>query len=344
MTEGRELNDQAGATIPEALGESDAFLAFGARLSQVALVDRPVLLIGERGTGKEIAAIRLHYLSKRWNGPLVTLNCAALAPSLIESELFGHEAGAFTGAVRERAGRFEVASGGTLVLDEIGHIPLEAQVKILRVVEYGTFERVGGSQPVRVDTRIIGATNAHLPALVDQGKFLRDLLDRLSFEVLVLPPLRDRREDIPLLTNHFAARMAQELGRGGIPEFSEGAMQKLLDYSWPGNVRELKNAVERAVHASGSDRIDEIVFDPFASYPPQESAPAITSPQPASTSPTQQAEDSLPLTEAVKALEIRRMRQALTACRYNQRRAARHLGLTYHQFRGLYRKYTAELG
>ncbi len=306
-------------------------------------MDRPVLLVGERGTGKEIAAIRLHYLSKRWNGPLVTLNCAALAPSLIESELFGHEAGAFTGAVRERAGRFEVASGGTLVLDEIGHIPLEAQVKILRVVEYGRFERVGGSQPVRVDTRIIGATNAHLPALVDQGKFMRDLLDRLSFEVLVLPPLRDRREDIPLLTNHFAARMAQELGRVGIPEFSEAAMQKLLDYSWPGNVRELKNAVERAVHASGSDRIDEIVFDPFASYPPQESAPAITFPQPASTSPTQQTEDSLPLTEAVKALEIRRMRQALAACRYNQRRAAQHLGLTYHQFRGLYRKYAAEL-
>lgn len=330
---------QAGKSIPEALGQSEAFLAFSERLSRVAQVDRPVLLVGERGTGKELAAIRLHYLSGRWNGPLVTLNCAALAPTLIEAELFGHEAGAFTGAAGARAGRFEVASDGTLVLDEIGHIPLEAQVKILRVVEYGVFERVGGSHPVQVDTRIIGATNAHLPALVKEGRFLRDLLDRLSFEVLVLPSLRERREDIPLLANHFAARMTLELGRQGIPEFTDRAVRELLDYSWPGNVRELKNVVERAVFASPSDCVSEVVFDPFQSYPSPAQAPAESAAQSAAA----RAEDERPLPAAVAALEIRRLRGALAACRYNQRRAAKRLGLTYDQFRGLYRKHQAQL-
>ena len=332
-------------TLPEALGQSDAFLAFSARLSRVARVDRPVLLVGERGTGKELAAIRLHYLSRRWNGPLVTLNCAALSPTLIESELFGHEAGAFTGALRARAGRFETASSGTLVLDEIGHIPVEAQVKILRVVEYGVFERVGGSEPVRVDTRIIGSTNADLPALVRRGEFLRDLLDRLSFEVLILPPLRERSDDIPLLANHFAARMAQELGRKGIPQFTHEAMRRLLEHSWPGNVRELKNTVERAVYASDSDNISEMVFDPFESYTAPPPAPAVPERALPSEAPVRRRpEASLPLPEAVKALEIRRIRAALAASRYNQRRAAEHLGLTYHQFRGLYRKYAGEAG
>ena len=330
-------------SVPEALGQSEVFLAFQERLSRVAKVDRPVLLVGERGTGKEMAAIRLHYLSRRWNGPLVMLNCAALAPTLIEAELFGHERGAFTGAGRERAGRFEVASGGTLVLDEIGHIPLEAQVKILRVVEYGAFERVGGSHPIHVNVRIIGTTNADLPALAQEGRFLRDLLDRLSFEVLALPPLRDRREDIPLLTNHFAARMALELGREGIPEFTDAFMRTLLDYPWPGNVRELKNVVERAVYVSDSCRIEEVVLDPFETSEASEKGDAASPPDSApAQSPA--VEDTLPLSEAVKALEIRRVRQALAESRYNQKRAAALLGLTYHQFRGLYRKYSVELG
>ena len=333
---------QVRPAIPEALGESDAFLAFSERLSRVAAVNRPVLLIGERGTGKEMAAIRLHYLSPRWDGPLVTLNCAALTPTLIESELFGHEAGAFTGAVRARAGRFETASGGTLVLDEIAHIPIEAQVKILRVVEYGIFERVGGSDSAQVDTRIIGATNAHLPALVAEKRFLRDLLDRLSFEVLVLPPLRERREDIPLLANHFAARIMLELGREGILEFTDSAMRQLLNYSWPGNVRELKNVVERAVYASASDRVSEVEFDPFASYLP-EPARTVEAIAPVAAPPAPEADDSLPLPAAIRALETRRLRAALTACKYNQRRAAESLGITYHQFRGLYRKYLTEL-
>ena len=183
----------------EGLGQSEAFLDFQERLSRVAAVERPVLLIGERGTGKELAARRLHYLSQRWQGALITLNCAALSPSLIASELFGHERGAFTGAQQRRMGRFEAAHGGTFFLDEIGSIPLDAQEKILRVVEYGRFERVGSTTPVDVDVRIVGATNADLREMVQEGRFKQDLLDRLAFEVLYLPPLRARQGDILLV-------------------------------------------------------------------------------------------------------------------------------------------------
>ncbi len=158
-------------TEMDALGQSEAFLDFQESLSRVAPIDRPVLLIGERGTGKELAASRMHYLSRRWQGPFTALNCAALAPSLIEPELFGYEKGAFTGAVERRPGRFETADGGTLLLDEIGNIPLEVQAKILRVVEYGVFERVGSTRPVEVDVRIIGATNADLRAMAVEGRF-----------------------------------------------------------------------------------------------------------------------------------------------------------------------------
>ena len=206
----------------EALGQSESFLAFQEALSRAAKVDRPVLLVGERGTGKELAAARLHYLSPRWGEPLVALNCAALTPSLIESELFGHEAGAFTGAGQRRLGRFETAHQGTLFLDEIGNIPLTVQEKILRTVEYGSFERVGGSRPVEVDVRIVGATNADLPAMARAGRFKQDLLDRLSFEVLTLPPLRTRQGDALLLAEHFAQRMAAEMGWGGPPGFFPG--------------------------------------------------------------------------------------------------------------------------
>ena len=239
----------------EAIGQSDAFLLFQESLSKVAPVNRPVLLMGERGTGKELAAMRLHYLSPRWQEPLVTLNCAALSPTLIETELFGHEKGAFTGASQSRKGRFEAADGGTLFLDEIGNTPLEVQEKILRVVEYGTFERVGGSAPVEVDVRLVGATNVDLVTLTERGLFKRDLLDRLSFEVLFLPPLRNRLGDIRLLANHFAARMAFELGREEPPVFSENAMTLLEGYSWQGNVRELKNVIERAIILSNGEEI-----------------------------------------------------------------------------------------
>jgi len=356
----------------EALGQSKAFLEFQERLRQVAPIDRPVLLIGERGTGKEMAAQRLHFLSKRWGQPFVTLNCSALSPSLIESELFGHERGAFTGATQQRVGRFEAANGGTLFLDEISLIPLETQEKILRVVEYGSFERVGGTQPVQVDVRIIGATNTDLSIEAAQGRFKRDLLDRLSFEVLFLPPLRERTEDILLLAGFFASRMAFEMDREEIPQFSERAVADLLRYPWPGNIRELKNVVERAVYRAESDVIDEIDFDPFRSpyalpLPPRTPASAAVAGFPvggaaaASAGPTALAGTQAPsaaagefpppsspdaldlgglsLGDALGKVELHFLRRALKLARYNQRLAAKTIGLTYHQFRRLYRKY-----
>ena len=247
----------------EAIGQSDVFLEFQERLSRVAPVPRPVLLIGERGTGKELAAARLHYLSGRWQKPFVALNCAALSAALIESELFGYERGAFTGALQRRVGRFEAADGGTVFLDEIGNVPLEAQEKILRAVEYHAFERVGSVEAVGVDVRIVAATNADLPGLCAAGRFRPDLLDRLSFEVLALPPLRERRGDVQLLARHFAAEMAREIGRSDPPDFSPEAVAALDGYPWPGNVRELKNVVERAVCRSDGAEITAIVFDPF---------------------------------------------------------------------------------
>lgn len=332
--------------LPEAIGQSEAFLAFRECLSRVAPIERPVLLMGERGTGKELAAARLHYLSGRWKGPFVALNCAALTPSLIESELFGYEKGAFTGATQRRTGRFEAADGGTLFLDEIGSIPMEVQEKILRVVEYGGFERVGSSRGIEVDVRIIGATNADLAAMTEKGTFKRDLLDRLSFEVLFLPPLRERQEDIRVLAEHFAARMAYELEWQEVPLFSREALAELERYPWPGNIRELKNVVERAVYRSDASRIAAIVFDPF-----QGTRPALHARDRFSRGerPRQEARDSTgdlmkpPLKEAVRNLEVLRLRRALEQTRYHQKQAARLLGLTYHQFRGLLRKHRDSL-
>ena len=329
----------------EALGESDAFLNFQERLSQIARVDRPVLIVGERGTGKELAASRLHYLSRRWQGPFIELNCAALASGLLESELFGHEAGAFTGAARKRTGRFEAAEGGTLFLDEIGLIPMEVQEKIMRVVEYRSFERVGSSSPTHVDVRIIGATNADLPAMAAEGKFKPDLLDRLSFEVLYLPPLRERSGDIMLLARHFAARMALELEYEGVAEFSDNAVEKLERHDWPGNVRELKNVVERAVYRSLGNTIDEVNFDPFRSpYSPPPREPVA---EPARNQVEERRVDFNlgfeSLSDAVADLERKALKQALENTQYHQGKAAELLGLSYHQFRGLYKKHKSEL-
>ncbi|MFP4380344.1 MAG: phage shock protein operon transcriptional activator [Candidatus Sumerlaeia bacterium] len=359
----------------EAIGESRAFLDFQDDLRRVAPVERPVLLIGERGTGKEMAARRLHFLSQRWGQPCVTLNCAALSPSLIESELFGHEEGAFTGARRRRRGRFESADGGTLFLDEISLIPIETQEKILRVVEYGSFERVGSTESTQADVRIIGATNVDLSREATAGRFKRDLLDRLSFEVLFLPPLRERAEDIPLLASHFAARMAHELGRANIPEFSEEGLDRLLEYSWPGNIRELKNVVERAVYRADGDQIEDFEFYPFRSpYCPlpdrdhlsvsmavKEKTAEISVDSAEVEEQTEQAaeadfsqegafeafmekamekEDGFVLPELLKEVELAAIRAAMEAARYSQKGAAEKLGLTYHQFRGLYRKHS----
>ncbi|MFA7371116.1 MAG: sigma 54-interacting transcriptional regulator [Sphaerochaetaceae bacterium] len=315
------------------LGESEVFLNFQQELSRAALVNRSVLLIGERGSGKELAALRLHYLSPRWQNNLVTVNCAALPPSLIESELFGYEAGAFTGAGKARKGRFEEAQGGTLFLDEIGLIPLEVQEKILRVVEYGTFERLGSSITHEVDVRIVGATNTNLLDLVEEGKFKRDLLDRLSFEVLFLPPLRERGEDIILLAEYFAAKMAHECNLKQTPFFSEALKEKLRSYPWPGNVRELKNVIERSVYRSEEQEINEVIFNPFKN-------------------PYQAHQESLKrnrldelsrYSEAKEELDRSFLIRALKKSGGNQKEAARLLGLTYDQFRGLYRKYKGEI-
>ena len=308
----------------------------------MAKVQRPVLLIGERGTGKELAAARVHFLSARWGGPLVKLNCAALSPSVLESELFGHEQGrvyrggasaAWAGSKRPTAARS--------FLDEIGQMPMPVQEKILRVVEYGSFERVGASEPVRVDVRLVGATNADLPAMAEAGQFRPDLLDRLSFEVLFVPALRERgRGDIDLLTRNFAAAMAGELGLPGAPEFSDAARAALRDYAWPGNVRELKNVVERAVSRSEGAPVDHLIFDPF--HAPGKSAVRAAVP-PASAAA---AAAALPvdLPAMVAEMEQRLLRQALEQARFRQREAATLLGLSYDQFRGLYRKHQNVLG
>ena len=337
----RPLPTGVTAGRPEALGHSEVFLAFQERLSRVAPIDRPVLLLGERGTGKELAASRLHYLSERWNSPMVALNCSALSPSLIEAELFGHEKGAFTGAAQRRSGRFEAADEGTLFLDEIGNIPMEVQEKILRVVEYGAFERVGSSASIEVNVRIVAATNADLMALAAEGLFKRDLLDRLSFEVLLLPPLRERQGDISLLANHFAARMAFELGREEIPRFSDQAIYALEHYGWPGNVRELKNVVERAAYRTDTSLISDIVFDPFpaSGHPLSEE---VMSDNEEGISREGYLE-KMPLKKAVRELELRLLKEALEEARHHQRKAAKILGLSYHQFRGLYRKYANDM-
>jgi psp operon transcriptional activator len=330
----------------EALGQSEAFLDFQERLSRVAPIDRPVLIIGERGTGKELAASRLHYLSRRWQSGFIALNCAALTPTLIESELFGYERGAFTGARQRRMGRFEAADRGTFFLDEIGALPMALQEKILRVVEYGVFERVGSAATVAVDVRIVGATNADLRTLAQEGRFKQDLLDRLAFEVLWLPPLRERPEDILLLADHFANRMARELGRDDVPTYTPSARRALEDYPWPGNIRELKNVVERAVYQARGGRIADIRFDPFDVSP----TPALRNREPGTVSapdpPPAALIDplsSLPLKEAVAQLQLNRLQEALQHTRYNQRKAAIYLGLTYDQFRGLRRKFKDRL-
>lgn len=316
------------------VGESPAFLAVLEAVSQVAPLDKPVLVVGERGTGKELVASRLHFLSSRWDGEFLKLNCAAISDSLIESELFGHEAGAFTGAVRAHQGRFERADGGTLFLDELANTSGLVQEKLLRVIEYGEFERVGGKRTINVDVRLIAATNEDLPRLASGGDFRMDLLDRLAFDVITLPPLRERAEDIPLLAEYFAINMASELGRGYFPGFTDAAHQTLDTYRWPGNLRELKNVVERAVYRTPPEQpVSDIVLDPFASpYRPSADANG------------RQTTVQLPvdLKKTVRDLEVDFVNRAMAAGKFNQRRAAELLGLTYHQFRGYLKKYDPE--
>ncbi|MBT5241506.1 MAG: phage shock protein operon transcriptional activator [Rhodospirillaceae bacterium] len=331
---------------PAPLGQSPAFLTHMDDLSRVAPIDRPVLIIGERGTGKELSASRVHYLSTRWGAPFVAINCAALPESLLEAELFGVEPGAFTGAAQRREGRFERADGGTLFLDEIGNAPLAVQEKILRVIEYGEFERLGGSETLTVSVRIVAATNADLPAMAKEGTFRDDLLDRLAFDVLTLPPLRARTGDISLLAGIFGRGMANELDRPSFPGFSKAALKVLEGYAWPGNVRELRNVAERAVASTTpSDApvdIDAIVLDPFAS-PYRLSAPASSSDKitevPQTSSAFTAGRMPCDFKTETAAFEINILENALDACRHNQKAAAAYLGLSYHQLRNSLRKH-----
>ena len=327
------------------IGQSGAFLDAVERASRAAPLRRPVLVIGERGTGKELIAERLHRLSPRWDMPLVTMNCAALPETLIEAELFGHEAGAFTGATKARAGRFEEADGGTLFLDELGTLSMGAQERLLRAVEYGEVARIGSSRPIRVDVRIVAATNEDLPAMAEAGRFRPDLLDRLSFEVITLPPLRAREGDVPVLAEFFGRRMASELGWERWPGFSEAAASALEGYRWPGNVRELRNVVERAVYRWGWDGepVGEVQFDPFAS-PWKPEAPARAEPAgDAAAPPAPAASPRLDvvsdLRAAVEAHERAILEAALAKHRYNQRQTAKALGLSYDQLRHAMKKH-----
>lgn len=318
------------------IGESPVFLEVLEHVSRVAPLNRPVLVIGERGTGKELIAARIHFLSGRWDQPFIKMNCAALAESLLETELFGHEAGSFTGAAKRRQGRFELADHGSLFLDELSSTSSGVQEKILRVIEYGEFERVGGSETISTSVRIIGATNEDLPELSRKGKFRADLLDRLAFDVITLPPLRERPDDILTLANHFAVKMTVELGKDLFIGFSEEAQKTLLDYPWPGNIRELKNVVERAVYsvADEDQPVTRIVFDPFESpwRPSTMAAEEKTALQLLPDKPYD-------LKQSIQDEEVRRISHALELCRFNQKKTAEFLGMTYHQLRGYLRKY-----
>ncbi|HUD27490.1 MAG TPA: phage shock protein operon transcriptional activator [Novosphingobium sp.] len=334
------------------IGQSTAFLDAVERASRAAAVRRPVLVIGERGTGKELIAQRLHHLSPRWGEPLVTLNCAALPETLIEAELFGHEAGAFTGATRARAGRFEEADRGTLFLDELGNLSMGAQERLLRAIEYGEVVRIGSSRPLTVDVRIVAATNADLPRMAEAGTFRADLLDRLSFEVITLPPLRAREGDVVELADYYGRRMASELEWDRWPGFSAAAMDALEAHEWPGNVRELRNVVERAVYRWGDESgpIGEVVFDPFASpwvmQPSPEPVRRPSSPLPAEPGPAAPEPTDAPtsLRAAVDAHERSLILATLERLRWNQRKVAGALGLTYDQLRHCLKKHGLHQG
>ncbi|WP_309622139.1 phage shock protein operon transcriptional activator [Novosphingobium sp.] len=327
------------------VGQSTAFLDSVERASRAAPLRRPVLVIGERGTGKELIAERLHQLSRRWQEPFVTLNCAALPETLIEAELFGHEQGAFTGATRARAGRFEEADKGTLFLDELATLSMGAQERLLRAVEYGEVTRIGSSKPVMVDVRIVAATNEDLPRLAEEGRFRPDLLDRLCFEVITLPPLRVREGDIHVLSDYFGRRMATELHWDSWPGFTDAAMYQLEEYQWPGNVRELRNVIERAVYRweNWNTPVAHITFDPFDSpWKPEPIARAGARPDPApATRPAARMNfDAVSdLKSAVDAHEKAILEAALSRHRYNQRQTAKSLGLSYDQLRHAMKKH-----
>ena len=343
------------------IGQSNSFLEVLEQISQIAQLSKPVLIIGERGTGKELVAARLHYLSKRWDQTYLKLNCAALNENLLETELFGYDSGAFTGASKRHEGRFERADNGSLFLDEIANTSGLIQEKLLRVVEYGEFERVGGSRTIKTNARLIAATNEDLPSMADAGEFRADLLDRLAFDVITLPPLRERLDDILVLAEHFAINMARELEFELFSGFTEKAKRALLEYHWPGNIRELKNVVERSVYRCNNPHlpVHELVIDPFESpfrpskrvktqdrilstpTPTETSAPVpvAMSNEQATVTKTESFEFPLSLKRFSQDYEVDLIKKALEHCQYNQKKTAEALELTYHQLRGYLKKY-----
>ena len=322
------------------IGQSTVLTSTLEHVSRLAPIDRPVLVIGERGTGKELIAERLHFLSARWDNPLLKVNCGAINDELLESELYGHEPGAFTGATKIHHGRFERADGGTLFLDEVGTMSLRLQEKLLRVIEYGEFERLGGQKTLITDVRVVAATNADLKLLAEKNHFRKDLLDRLNFDVIHVPPLRLRNEDIPQLAQHFAVLMCRDIGWDYFPGFTDKAMQILLAYDWPGNVRELKNVVERSIYrwSEPAKPVAEIIIDPFVS--PFEESPMNTRVVLPDNSEDDDVEISdLGYTEQVDNFGLQLLSRTLEKNFNHQGRTAKALGLTYHQLRGLMRKY-----
>lgn len=286
-------------------------------VSMVAPLKTTVLITGESGTGKELIARALHYHSPRASRPLVTLNCAAIPENLLESELFGHERGAFTDAHARKLGQFEYADGGTIFLDEIGEMQPATQAKILRVLEQGEFLRVGGTQPIRVDVRVVAATNRDLHEGIREGRFRSDLYYRLNVVSIHLPPLRERREDILPLIRHFLDRKAQELGLGQ-KTFTNEALDLLLAYSWPGNVRELENVVERSMVLSTGPEMGPADLPEYIAHKGEIAHPVQQSVLRGETS----------LSEAVDQFEQELIRRALEQAGYNQTRAAQILGTT----------------
>jgi len=303
----------------EIVGQSPQIRAMVEQIRRVAEVPRPLLICGERGTGKELVARAIHIIGKAAAKPIITVNCAAFSDSLLESELFGHEKGAFTGADATRHGKFEQADGGTLFLDEIGNMSLTFQQKILRVVEYGTYTRVGGMRELRSTARIIAATNCDLQKMIRDEQFLPDLYDRLAFEVIEVPRLRDRQGDIEVLMHHFATQFEREVPTFRGKRFSKSAIRELNRYPFPGNVRELKNVIERAVYRDTTDEI----------------TPADLGLQAADRSLAKNGTYQEQLSSFAREL----IESALHAAGNNQAEAARRLGLTYHQFRHYLKKH-----
>jgi DNA-binding NtrC family response regulator len=322
------LRDDPDPEEDELIGRSPAMVAVFKAIGLVAPADEPVLVLGESGTGKELVANAIHRNSHRAAGPFVKVNCAALSPTLLESELFGHEKGAFTGAVARRRGRFEQAHGGTLFLDEVGELGLDLQAKLLRVLQGGTFERVGGEETLSADVRVAAATNRDLKARVGAGEFREDLYYRLDVVSLTLPPLRERRDDIPLLAEHVVRQLARKHGWPGLALAPE-ATAELARRDWPGNVRELRNALARAaILARGRVvRAEHLVAD-------HEAVPAPTAHAPAG--------NPLDLRAAVAATERRVIRQALEQAGGHRTRAAALLGISRRQLFDKVRAYGLE--